>query len=183
MVATPNALTNTCGGIATATAGGSSINLTGGTLAAKAQCTVVVNVTGTGAGTKNNVSGAVSSSEGGTGGTASASIIVIPPDAYKLSYAANLGNGDSVVNLTNAGGLAGSGLTGYICANVYAFAEDEQLIACCSCPLSPNDLKTLSAQKDLISNTATQGVPSSITIAVLASTPRAGNTCDPTSPT
>ena len=50
VVATPNGLTNTCGGTATAVAGSGSISLTGGTIAASSNCTLVVNVTGTAAG-------------------------------------------------------------------------------------------------------------------------------------
>ena len=95
----------------------------------------------------------------------------IPPDAFQVRYAANLAAGDSVVNLTNAGTVDGFDPAGDICANVYVFAEDQQLIACCTCPLTPNHLKTLSVQKDLISNTLTPGVPIGITVALLASKP------------
>ncbi|HEX3155455.1 MAG TPA: hypothetical protein VHV32_12560, partial [Candidatus Angelobacter sp.] len=76
VVATPNALNNTCNGTVTATAGSGSISLTAGTIAASASCTVVVNVTGTTAGVKNN-SVTVSSTEGGTGNTSNASITVV----------------------------------------------------------------------------------------------------------
>ena len=77
LVATPNGLIGSCGGgmiVATAASGG--ISLTGATLAASAGCTFSVGVTGTTAGTKNNTTGAVTSVEGGPGGTASASVSV-----------------------------------------------------------------------------------------------------------
>ena len=93
---------------------------------------------------------------------------------YQIRYAANLAAGDSVVNLTNAGTLNGFDPLSDICANVYVFAEDQQLIACCTCPLTPNHLKTLSVQKDLISNTLTPGVPIGVTIALVSSVPGAG---------
>ena len=103
-----------------------------------------------------------------------------PADAYQVRYAANLAAGDSVVNLTNTGIVDGFDPAGDICANVYVFAEDQQLIACCSCPLTPNHLKTLSVQKDLISNTLTPGVPIGVTVALLAST---GGVCNPSTVT
>jgi hypothetical protein len=95
-----------------------------------------------------------------------------PPDVLLLSYAANLNIGDSIIDLTN------SGASGDICANVYVFAQDQQLISCCSCPLTPNHLKTLSAQADLINNTLTPGVPESVTVALLATANPSDETCN-----
>jgi uncharacterized repeat protein (TIGR01451 family) len=92
VVATPNGLTGTCGaGTVTATAGTGVISLSGGTIAASSSCTFSVNVTGTTAGTKNNTTGNVTSTEGGTGGTASASINVIaPPSIAKVFNPASI---------------------------------------------------------------------------------------------
>jgi hypothetical protein len=104
--------------------------------------------------------------------------VAAPPDAYQVRYAANMNIGDSVVNLTNAGSNSGFEPLGNICANVYVFAEDQQLVSCCSCPLTPNHLKTLSVRNDLISNTLTPGVPIGVTIALLATQPVGGN-CNP----
>jgi sugar lactone lactonase YvrE len=75
-VANPSGLSNTCGGTAIANAGGSSVSLSGGSLAAGASCTVVVNITSSTPGVATNTTGAVSSTPGGTGLTASASITV-----------------------------------------------------------------------------------------------------------
>lgn len=88
---------------------------------------------------------------------------------YQIGYAANLGAGDSIFNLTNAGTVGGSDPGGDICANVYVFDEAQELIGCCSCPLTPNHLKTLSAESDLILNTLTPGIPSSISVAFIGS--------------
>lgn len=101
---------------------------------------------------------------------------------YQVRYASNLNVGDSVINITNTG-ARGAGLqagttasiTGSICANVYAFSPDEQMIACCSCPVTPNGLRSLSAQQDLINNTLTPAVPTSIVIKLLASVPVGGS--------
>jgi len=101
---------------------------------------------------------------------------------YQVRYASNLNVGDSVINITNSG-ARGAGLaagtsaatTGAICVNVYAFSPDEQMISCCSCPVTPNGLVSLSARQDLISNTLTPAVPTSIVVKLLASTPQGGS--------
>ena len=78
-VSTPSGLSGDCGGgTITAAAGSSSVSLSGATLAAHASCTFAVNVTGTALGTQNNVTTAVTSTEAGSGTTASASINVAP---------------------------------------------------------------------------------------------------------
>ncbi len=92
VVATPNGLTGSCGsGTVTATAGSGAISLSGGTLTASpgagSSCTFSVNVTGTTAGVKNN-SVTVTSTEGGTGNTSSASITVIAAATIAKSFGA-----------------------------------------------------------------------------------------------
>ena len=87
---------------------------------------------------------------------------------YQLGYAANLSAGDSAINLTNSGANGGLDPGGDICANVYVFAEDQQLISCCTCLLTPNHLKTLSVQNNLINNTLTPGVPTAVTIGLVS---------------
>jgi hypothetical protein len=102
---------------------------------------------------------------------------------FQVRYASNLNIGDSVVNITNSG-ATGAGLnagttaatTGAICVNVYAFSPDEQMISCCSCPVTPNGLVSLSARQDLISNTLTPAVPTSIVVKLYATAPIA-NSC------
>jgi len=86
------------------------------------------------------------------------------------------------VNLTNTGARGASPPNDGICANVYVFAPDQQMIACCACYVSPIDLQSLSAKKDLVSNTLTPGAPPAVSIALLASDPTSGTNCDPTSP-
>src|SRR5205823_9019067 len=86
VVSTPNGLSNTCNGTATAVAGSTSITLTGGSIAVNTSCTVVVNVTGTTAGQYTNTSGAVTSTNGGTGATASANLTVIAPPTITKSF-------------------------------------------------------------------------------------------------
>ena len=79
VVATPNGLVNNCtGSTVTAVAGSTSISMSGLSLAAGASCTLTVNVTGTTAGLKNN-SVTVSSTNGGTGNTSTADVLVRDP--------------------------------------------------------------------------------------------------------
>jgi uncharacterized repeat protein (TIGR01451 family) len=102
VVATPNGLTNNCGGTATAVASSGSISLTGGSIAVSSNCTLAVNVTATTSGTKNNTSGNVSSTNGGTGNTASASLsVATPPTTSKAFGAATIPlNGSTSLTLT-----------------------------------------------------------------------------------
>ena len=99
--------------------------------------------------------------------------------AFQVRFASNLALGDSVINLTNAGGSSTlSGLTaasaptfaqnGDICANIYAYSPDEQLVSCCSCNVTPNGLNSLSVKNDLASNTLTPIIPSALVIKLLA---------------
>ena len=78
------------------------------------------------------------------------------------------------MNLTNTGALGASlngpgfgGAAGNICMNVYAFSPDEQLVACCSCLITPNGLAALSIKDDLISNTLTGVRPNSVVVKVV----------------
>ena len=96
-------------------------------------------------------------------------IVVAPADAYQVRYAANLAIGDSFINLTNTGVQGGFDPAGNICANVYVIDPAQEVLACCSCPLTPNHLKTLSVKNDLTSNLLTPGVPTSVSVALLAS--------------
>jgi hypothetical protein len=103
---------------------------------------------------------------------------------YQVKYASNLTVGDSVVNITNTG-ARGAGLgfgtsasvTGAICANVYVYDPSEEVVSCCSCPVTPNGLVSLSAKGDLINNPLTRGNPTSIVIKILATVP-VGGTCN-----
>jgi hypothetical protein len=103
---------------------------------------------------------------------------------YQVAYAAALSAGDSVINITNTGAtgaglVAGTAATtaGSICVNAYAFSPDEQMISCCSCPVTPNGLRALSVRRDLTSNTLTPAVPTSIVVKLVASYPTAAGSC------
>jgi hypothetical protein len=101
---------------------------------------------------------------------------------FLVGYASNLNAGDATINVTNSG-MMGAGLqsgmsasiTGSICVNVYGFAPDEQMVSCCSCPVTPNGLRSLSVNRDILSNLLTPATPTSIVIKLLASVPQGGS--------
>ncbi len=97
-----------------------------------------------------------------------------PPGAYLVGYMGKLSTSDGEILLTNSG-ASGTNL----CANVYVLSADEQLLACCSCNVTPNGLVSLSGRNDLISNTLTPSVPNDITVAIIGSQ----GTCNPANPT
>lgn len=86
----PNGQSGTCGssGTLTATAGGTTITLAGGKLAAGANCTVSADVTSTTPGAYQNVAPAVSSSDGASNGDTE-SLTVIGNPTITLSSPAN----------------------------------------------------------------------------------------------
>ena len=183
LVATPNGLATTCGGTETAVAGTNFISVSGVSLAPGTNCTVTVTVTATGTatGTLTNTTSTVTSNQAPPGPPGTATIFI--GDPYMVSYASNLLLGDSSVYMTNTGaGGAGTGsgtaasVPGSLCANIFVFDADEEIVSCCSCPVTPNGLITLSDQVDLISNPLTRTVPNSIVIKLLATVPVAG-TC------
>jgi len=108
---------------------------------------------------------------------------------FQVRYASNIrpsGNTtipDSVINITNTGARGGvtntSGTTasigGSICVNVYGFSADEQMASCCSCPVTPNGLVSLSADADIASNVLTPARPTSLVIKLLATVPVGGS--------
>ena len=119
VVASPNGLTNTCGGTVTAFAGSGSIGLGNGGLAAGGSCTITANVTGLAGGLEANTTSAVTSIEGGTGGTATAFLVVVappavaPPTIAKVFGAARIAvNGTTTLTFTLTNPNPGSALSG-----------------------------------------------------------------------
>jgi hypothetical protein len=101
---------------------------------------------------------------------------------FQVRYASNLNIADSAVNITNTGASASSvnpvtaTLNGNMCVNVYVVDPQEELVSCCSCYVTPDALVSLSARSDLISNTLTAAVPTSIVIKLVATLAGAGGT-------
>jgi hypothetical protein len=91
-------------------------------------------------------------------------------DAYQIGYAANLNIGDSVLNLSNTG-VNGANEVGNLCVNVFVMDAQEEQIACCSCLVTPDGLNSFSVKNDLIANTLTAAVPTSVVIKLISSCP------------
>ncbi|HLK09762.1 MAG TPA: hypothetical protein VKW76_00095 [Candidatus Binatia bacterium] len=71
-----------------------------------------------------------------------------------------------------------------LCALVYVFDADQQMAACCGCPVSANGLRTLSVTKDLTANPLTGVKPTTGVIKLLSSAGSVAGAfvCDPATP-
>jgi uncharacterized repeat protein (TIGR01451 family) len=176
VISTPNGLTGSCGGgTIVAPAGNNLITLGSASLPAGASCTFTINVTsnGTVVGYVTNTTSTVTSTEALPGAPASAVLFIGQP--FQVNYSANLNFGESNVDIGNAGTngdpLLGPGFgaaAGNICVNVYAFDPNEELIACCSCLVTPSQTVNLGVNADLTSKTLTGVVPTSVTVKLLS---------------
>ncbi len=84
---------------------------------------------------------------------------------------------DQAIRIINVGTL-GTPITspsGDICANVYVFDANQEMLACCAGRLTPNELATAFVNTQLTSNTVTTIVPTAGVIkVVLAQVPGSG---------
>jgi len=103
-------------------------------------------------------------------------------DAFQVRYASNLGKGDAFIDITNTGASATAAQTqpvpnsqfninGSICANIYAFAADEQEVSCCSCLITPNGLYSLSVENALLNSLLTSFAPNELVVKLIATVP------------
>jgi uncharacterized repeat protein (TIGR01451 family) len=148
VVSSPNGLTGSCGGgTITATPGTTTISLSGATLPESTTCTFTVNVTATTVGTQVNTTSAVTSTNGGTGNKASATITVLAPALVNYFSNAHTSAPDGTLRITNPGTSGGN-----LCADIYVFDANEEISECCSCTLTPDGLLTLSVNNDVTGN-------------------------------
>lgn len=79
---------------------------------------------------------------------------------YQLNYYSNRNNSanaDQVVRIVNPGteGTPISTGHGTICADIYVFDATQEMVECCSCPITANGLLELSILQDLTQNPLT----------------------------
>lgn len=111
-------------------------------------------------------------------GSVVASALTVGDGAFQTRYLSNLNVADSFVNLTNVGTVNGNDPAGRICANIYVFDPNEEPVSCCSCPITPNGLVSLSAVNSLVSNPLTFNNPTSIVVKILYTANPTGAACD-----
>ncbi|HKD79325.1 MAG TPA: hypothetical protein VKH81_06490 [Candidatus Angelobacter sp.] len=89
LIANPDSLGGTCD-TSLVTTFATGINMVGATILANSSCTISVDVLATGAGDQVNTTDPITSIEGGTGGTATATVTVVVPDVtIALSHTGN----------------------------------------------------------------------------------------------
>jgi len=81
---------------------------------------------------------------------------------------------DGTVQLTNTGATGGN-----IYAAIYVFYPDEEMAECCACSLTPDDLRTLSINGNLTSNTLTSSPLNNGTITIIPSSSASPTTITP----
>jgi len=132
VAATP-AAGSTCGGTWTPAAGNTSLSFSGGSIPPANSCNVVVVVTATTAGPHSNVSGFVSTAEGGTDTTsiASASLTALNPPSIAKQFAPNpiLANGTSTLTFTITNPNENDGLGGVAFGDTFPTSPGAMVVA------------------------------------------------------
>ena len=100
---------------------------------------------------------------------------------YLVDYFSNTNFLNQSLRLVNFG-AAGTPLTtpvGDVCANIYVFDANQEMIACCSCRITPNGELTLSVNNDLIFNPVTSVIPVNGDIKVVSTAANGTTLCTP----
>ena len=118
-----------------------------------------------------------------------------PADTFQVNYYSNYGRLVQTIHIVNPGTAAttlnadGVPTNGNLCADVYVYNNDEELLECCACALTPDSERTLSLSFDLLKNpingrnVTTDGVLKIVSTAPVAGTcpfPSGDTTITPT---
>jgi hypothetical protein len=104
-------------------------------------------------------------------GQASPASTTAPPELL-VNYFVNAntaGAPNGTVQLTNTGSTGTAAVAANVWALIYVLDADEEMSACCSCELTPNDLRTLSINGDLTSSPLTSNPLTRGTITIISS--------------
>jgi hypothetical protein len=96
---------------------------------------------------------------------------------YALSYFSNAHTTaapDAALRLVNDGFVSDASPAGDLCASIYVFDSTEEMNECCSCPVTPNGILSLSVNTNLTSNTLTGATPTRGVVKVISSSPTVG---------
>ena len=109
--------------------------------------------------------------------------LALAQGTYFVDYYSNNNSAtyDQAIRIINVGTL-GTPLTspvGDICANVYVFDANQEMLACCAARLTPNELATAFVHSQLTNNTVTTVIPPSGVVKVVLAQPP-GSSCTPT---
>ena len=104
---------------------------------------------------------------------------------YMVDYYSNNpgpgGAADQQVRLINFG-TAGTPLTspvGDVCANIYVFDANQEMVSCCSCRITPNGLISLSIANGLTNNPVTSVVPVNGDVKIISTLAAGATACSP----
>jgi hypothetical protein len=103
---------------------------------------------------------------------------VVAQDAYQVNY---FSQSDGTLRVINTGQI-GSPIDnatnqGKVCADIYVFDSNQEMLACCSCPITANGLLTVSGT-GLLFNPLTGIRPATGVIKIVADN-QPGKACDP----
>ena len=99
---------------------------------------------------------------------------------YLVDYFSNTAAADQSIRLVNFGanGTPLTSPTGDVCANIYVFDANQEMIECCSCRITPNGVLRFSLGVNSFLNDVTGVIPTSGDVKIL-STNGTGTTCSP----
>jgi len=112
-------------------------------------------------------------------------IAVAQEDVYWVTYYSNRNNAvgaDAFVRIVNPG-LQGSPLSenqGTVCADIYVFDDEQEMVECCACPITANALLEFSLDTNLVQNPLTGIPPPNSGVIKLVSD--LGSNCNPQAP-
>jgi hypothetical protein len=91
-------------------------------------------------------------------------------DTLKVDYFANAGgSADATVRIVNPGTTYSN-----LCADIFVFDSQEEMVECGSCPVSPDDLRTLSVNGDLLANPLNGKAPTTGDIKIVSAATTGG---------